>query len=76
MIRPAAAMMIGHESLVPAADDFFHTYTGEHPVILTRGGEGWLHALLNMCRNRVCRVDEGNAKRFMCTYHGWTYRND
>src|SRR5437660_2245973 len=32
-----------------------------------------------MCRhrgNRVCRVDDGNAKRFMCTYHGWTYRND
>jgi len=24
----------------------------------------------------VVRVDDGNAKRFMCTYHGWTYRND
>ena len=32
-----------------------------------------------MCRhrgNRVCRVDDGNAKRYMCTYHGCTYRND
>jgi hypothetical protein len=32
-----------------------------------------------MCRhrgNRVVRCDDGNAKRFMCTYHGWTYRND
>src|SRR5207248_2662601 len=74
-----AWLMIGHESLVPAADDFFHTYMGEDPVILTRDGQGRLHALLNMCRhrgNRVCRVDDGNAKRFMCTYHGWTYRND
>src|SRR5205814_2166483 len=26
--------------------------------------------------NRVVRCDDGNAKRFMCTYHGWTYRND
>ena len=64
---------------MPAADDFFHTYMGEDPVILTRDGEGRLHALLNMCRhrgNRVVRCDDGNAKRFMCTYHGWTYRND
>ena len=74
-----AWLMIGHESLVPAADDFFHTYMGEDPVILTRDGQGRLHALLNMCRhrgNRVVRCDDGNAKRFMCTYHGWTYRND
>ena len=74
-----AWLMIGHESLVPARDDFFHTYMGEDPVILTRDGQGRLHALLNMCRhrgNRVVRCDDGNAKRFMCTYHGWTYRND
>ena len=72
-------LMIGHDSLVPAADDFFHTYMGEDPVILTRDGHGSLHALLNMCRhrgNRVVRCDDGNTKRFMCTYHGWTYRND
>src|SRR6202030_879564 len=74
-----AWLMIGHDSLVPAVDDFFQTYMGEDPVILTRDGQGRLHALLNMCRhrgNRVCRVDDGNAKRFTCTYHGWTYRND
>src|SRR5215831_15410037 len=74
-----AWLMIGHESLVPAPDDFFQTYMGEDPVILTRDGQGRLHALLNMCRhrgNRVVRCDDGNAKRFMCTYHGWTYRND
>jgi phenylpropionate dioxygenase-like ring-hydroxylating dioxygenase large terminal subunit len=74
-----AWLMIGHESLVPAPDDFFHTYMGQDPVILTRDGAGGLHALLNMCRhrgNRVVRCDDGNQKRFMCTYHGWTYRND
>ena len=74
-----AWLMIGHESLVPKVDDYFHTYMGEDPVILTRDGLGQLHALLNMCRhrgNRVVRCDDGNAKRFMCAYHGWTYRND
>ena len=52
---------------------------GEDPVILTRDSQGRLHALLNMCRhrgNRVVRCDDGNARHFMCTYHGWTYAND
>src|SRR5262249_18461505 len=74
-----AWLMIGHESLVPRVNDFFHTYMGEDPVILTRDGQGRLHALLNMCRhrgNRVVRCDDGNAKHFMCTYHAWTYDND
>src|SRR5207247_1362237 len=26
--------------------------------------------------NRVVRCDDGNATRFMCTYHGWTYGSD
>jgi phenylpropionate dioxygenase-like ring-hydroxylating dioxygenase large terminal subunit len=74
-----AWLMIGHESLIPNPDDYFHTYMGEDPVILTRDGKGEVHALLNMCRhrgNRVVRCDDGNAKRFMCTYHGWTFGND
>ena len=74
-----AWQMIGHVSLVPHPGDFFHTYMGEDPVILTRDAQGQLHALLNMCRhrgNRVVRFDDGNADTFMCTYHAWTYKND
>src|SRR5262249_39560511 len=51
-----AWLMIGHESLVPRLNDYFHTYMGEDPVILTRDGRGRLHALLNMCRHRGNRV--------------------
>jgi len=32
-----------------------------------------------MCRhrgNRIVRADDGNAKNFMCSYHGWTYSNE
>ena len=74
-----AWLMIGHDSLVPNTNDFFHTYMGEDPVILTRDNSGKLHALLNMCRhrgNRIIRADDGNAKNFMCTYHGWSFSND
>ena len=74
-----AWLMIGHESLVPKPNDFFHTSMGEDPVILTRDDKGKLHAFLNMCRhrgNRILRADIGNAKSFMCSYHGWTYSNE
>ena len=74
-----AWLWIGHDSLVPNPNDFFTAYMGEDPVILTRDAKGQLHAMLNMCRhrgNRVVRADDGNAKNFMCTYHGWTYSSD
>ena len=73
-----AWVMIGHETLVPNLNDFFHSYIGEDPVILTRDAKGKLHALLNICRhrgNRVVKADIGNAQNFMCSYHGWTYSN-
>ena len=74
-----AWLMIGHDSLVPNPNDFFLSYMGEDPVILTRDSKGALHVFLNMCRhrgNRVVRADDGNAKNFMCTYHGWTFSNE
>src|SRR5262249_43514464 len=73
-----AWLMIGHESLGPRVNDLFHTYMREDPVIPTLVGQRWLHTLLNMRAQRgvrVVRCDDGNAKHFMCTYHGWTYAN-
>ena len=74
-----AWLFIGHESLIPNPNDFFLTYMGEDPVILCRTASGELRAFLNMCRhrgNRIVRADDGNAKNFMCAYHGWTYSNE
>ena len=70
---------IGHESEVPEPGDFKTAMIGARPIILTRGEDGRLHGLLNVCRHRanaVCREQRGNATRFRCPYHGWTYRND
>jgi hypothetical protein len=64
--------MIGHESLISKPNDFFLTFMGEAPVILSRDAQGQLHALLNMCRhrgNRLVRSEMGNAKTFICPYH-------
>ena len=59
---------ISHDSLVPNPNDFFLSYMGEDPVIVTRDSKGQLHVFLNMCRhrgNRVVRADDGNAKNFV-----------
>jgi phenylpropionate dioxygenase-like ring-hydroxylating dioxygenase large terminal subunit len=74
-----AWVMVAHTSLVPKPHDFFLSYIGEDPVIVTRDADDKIHVMLNMCRhrgNRVVRADDGNAKSFMCTYHGWTYNSD
>lgn len=48
------------------------------PVLLTRKKDGTIGAFLNMCSHRGNPVAQGsgNASRFICGYHGWTFRND
>jgi 3-phenylpropionate/trans-cinnamate dioxygenase subunit alpha len=68
-----------HESQLKNPGDFFTTYMGEDPILVTRDKSGKIGAYLNSCRHRgmkVCRVDEGNTAAFTCSYHAWTYASD
>src|SRR5579862_1761975 len=68
-------LYLGHESQLVTPGDFLTTYMGEDAVLVVWGSDGQVRAFLNTCRhrgNRVCRLDQGNAKAFTCAYHGWT----
>lgn len=46
------------------------------PVLLTRDDDGVCRAFINVCTHRgVCLMDEGRgeAKRFVCPYHAWSF---
>ena len=69
-------VFLAHETEIPAAGDFVARSLGSAPVVVVRDSDGTVHALLNSCRHRgakVCRPDSGNARNFVCPYHGWTY---
>lgn len=48
------------------------------PLLLTRDGDGKVHAFLNVCRHRGARLersDQGCKRLFTCPYHAWTWTN-
>jgi nitrite reductase/ring-hydroxylating ferredoxin subunit len=49
------------------------------PVLIVRGQDRRVRAFVNMCSHRgaqLAAVGRGNAKRFACPYHAWTYGTD
>jgi len=71
----------GHLSSVPNPGDYFLVDLGRESVIVCRGADGAVHALLNVCRHRgsrVCVDRSGTARGggFTCPYHAWSYGLD
>jgi phenylpropionate dioxygenase-like ring-hydroxylating dioxygenase large terminal subunit len=67
---------LAHESEISTEGDYVVRRLAGAPVIVVRDGDGEVRVLLNSCRHRgtrLCRADTGNARNFVCPYHGWTY---
>jgi len=68
-----------HDSQLRNPGDYLISYIGEDQVIVVRDEEGAINVLLNTCRHRgnaLCRAEQGRAKSFVCSYHGWNYALD
>lgn len=69
---------LAHESQIPENNDYYTTYIGRQPVVVTRDKNGDLHAVINACAHRgamLCRRKHGNKGSFTCPFHGWTFSN-
>ena len=69
---------LAHESQVAGVNDYFTTNIGRQPIVITRGRDNELTALINACAHRgatLCRRKRGNRGSFTCPFHGWTFSN-
>lgn len=72
-------LFIGHESEIPAKNDFITRDVAGYSVIISRGSDNVIRGLYNMCTHRgmkLCRADAGNKSLFTCPYHGFNFKNN
>ncbi|WP_414441950.1 anthranilate 1,2-dioxygenase large subunit [Burkholderia sp. 22PA0106] len=68
-----------HESEISKPNDFITIRAGRQPLIVSRDGNGALHAMINACQHRgatLTRMSKGNQSTFTCPFHAWCYKSD
>jgi phenylpropionate dioxygenase-like ring-hydroxylating dioxygenase large terminal subunit len=74
-------LMMAREEEIPKPGDYLKKdlEVCGASILITRGKDGVIRAFHNVCSHRgnlVVLEDSGNASRFVCRYHNWTYAND
>ena len=69
-------LMLAASAELPKPGDFKTMEAVGGPILIVRGADGEVRAFINSCVHRganVATAERGNARLFMCPYHGWTY---
>jgi len=71
-------LCVARQEQVSQPGDYVCVDLPDQPIVLARDRGGALHALSRICLHRAMPVAEGsgNATRFVCPYHHWTYELD
>ena len=68
--------VVCHHSELKAPGDYVVFDLLNDSVIVMRGKDGELRAMMNACRHRAARLLDGRGNcrtRIQCPYHGWSY---
>lgn len=74
-------LLVACDSDVPEKNDYLCLEIPplKTSLIVARGGDGKVRAFHNMCRHRANKLvpeGHGQARAFVCGFHGWSYHND
>ncbi len=69
-------VFVGLASQLPNPNDFITARVGRQPIIISRDKLGQMQCHFNTCPHRgatLCRAQSGQAKSYVCPYHGWVF---
>jgi glycine betaine catabolism A len=72
-------VLVGHQSQIARAGDYFVQEVAGESVIIVRDQKGEVHGFFNVCRHRgtrLCEENVGHSSTIQCPYHAWTYGLD
>lgn len=74
-----AWLYAGHTDQLPSPGSWFLCRNTGSPVLVVRDLEGRIRAFYNTCQHRggpLVKEESGEARGFVCGYHGWSYALD
>lgn len=78
-IFSAQWVLVGHQSQVDRAGDFFVVELAGESLIIARDREETIRGFYNVCRHRgtrLCEEQSGHSSTIQCPYHAWAYGLD
>jgi nitrite reductase/ring-hydroxylating ferredoxin subunit len=71
-------LMLATSAELPEPGDYKAIEAAGVPILVVRDADGEIRAFVNSCAHRGAQVmpeGRGNAKRFTCPYHAWSYNH-